>query len=212
LKPKTKEIIEKQKKLFAVAVRDKKRWITCGIELAIVVALIVADLLTKRYIWGYCDTHGRSLRFIPGFMRFTAARNTGAAFGMFSSSVLALAVVSLICTIGLIAFIFYSYPRRNLTFRTALIFITAGAFGNNVDRFALRYVRDFIEFEFMNYAIFNFADACLTVGTILLLVYLVCNYSSDEKAKLEKAKQEEEAKKAEETAEEVKEENLTSNE
>ena len=41
------------------------------------------------------------------------------------------------------------------------------------DRLFLGYVIDFIETEFMNFAIFNVADCFVTVGVALLIIYLV---------------------------------------
>ena len=54
---------------------------------------------------------------------------------------------------------------------TALIF--GGAVGNLVDRINFQKVRDFIYLEFIRFPVFNVADICLTVGVILLGVYVV---------------------------------------
>lgn len=172
---------------FKVAVKDKKRWITCLIELAIVAVLIVADLLTKKYVYGYCVQNGK-VDIIKGVISFTAVQNSGAGFGIFANHTTALTVVSVICAIILFVFIFYSYPRRNLWLRSALILILAGAIGNIIDRIALGYVRDYIYFELINFAVFNFADSCLTVGTIVLIIYMLVFYSKEEKEKEEKRK------------------------
>ena len=45
--------------------------------------------------------------------------------------------------------------------------------GNLYDRLVYGYVVDFIEFSFMNYAVFNFADALVNIGAVLLFVYLI---------------------------------------
>ena len=57
---------------------------------------------------------------------------------------------------------------RNLQLGLALVL--SGAIGNLIDRVALGYVRDFIAFDFMNFPVFNFADSCITVGAVLLIV------------------------------------------
>ena len=51
--------------------------------------------------------------------------------------------------------------------------VAAGGIGNLVDRTQLGYVRDFFEFTFMDFAIFNIADAFVTVGAIVLIVALI---------------------------------------
>ena len=200
-----KNFLKETKEGFLVGIKDKKRWLICGIELLIVAALIVIDLLTKQYIYGYCVENGK-IEIIKGVISFTPTENTGASFGIFKGRTTALTIVSLICAVVLFLFIFYSYPRRNLWLRSALILILAGAVGNIIDRLWLGYVRDFVYFELINFAIFNFADSCLTVGTIVLIIYMLVFYSKEEKEieekKKEKARQEalEAAKTAEENA------------
>lgn len=189
-----KDFLTETKNGFTIAVKDKKRWLVCGIELLIVVALIIVDLLTKKYVYGYCSEQ-EDIILIKGVLRFHAVENTGASFGIFANHTMALTIVSLICAVVLFLFIFYSYPRRNLWLRSALILILAGAIGNIVDRLALGYVRDFIYFELINFAVFNFADSCLTVGTIVLIVYMLFFYSKEEKEINEK-KTKEKAEKA----------------
>lgn len=188
-KMKAKEFLQETKKSFAVAIRDKKRWITCLIELLISLAFLAIDLLTKHFIYGACKENGK-INIIKGVICFEAVENTGASFGIFSGKTTALTVVSIICAAVLLLFLFYSYNRRNLWLRSALVLILAGAVGNIVDRLAFGYVRDFIYFELIDFAVFNFADSCLTVGTIVLIIYVIFFYSKDEKALEEKRNQE----------------------
>lgn len=169
------------KRDFIAAVKDKKRWAACLIELLIMCVLIVADQLTKLYIYGHCASDG-DIVLIDGVIRFTAVRNTGASFGIFQGSTGALTAVSLVCSILLVLFIFYSYPRKSKWLRAALVMITAGAIGNVIDRLAFGYVRDMVYFELIDFAVFNFADSCLTVGTVVLIIYIIFFYNKDEAA------------------------------
>jgi signal peptidase II len=179
-KEQARKSLKNFQKDFQTAVKDKKRWFTCLIELLISAALVAVDLITKEYIYGYCNRNGK-INVIKGVFSFTCVENTGASFGIFSDSPTALTIVSVICACALVVFMFYSYPRRNLWLRSALILILAGAVGNIVDRIILGYVRDFIYFELINFAVFNFADSCLTVGTIVLIIYILFFYSKEEK-------------------------------
>lgn len=181
---------ESYKKDFLTAVKDKKRWIACLIELGIMCLLLAVDLLTKHFIYGHCETQG-DIIIIDGVIRFTAIKNTGASFGIFKNATTALTVVSLICSIILILFIFYSYPRKNKWLRSALVMITAGALGNVIDRLHFGYVRDMVYFELIDFAVFNFADSCLTVGTAVLIIYIIFFYTKEEESI---RKQKEEAK------------------
>ena len=87
----------------------------------------------------------------------------------------------------------------------ALTVILSGAIGNLIDRVALGYVRDFIAFDFMNFPVFNFADSCITVGAVLLIVSVLFTKSGrayfaaldEKKQKPEKAGAEPDVKQAE---------------
>ena len=114
------------KKGFLVGVKDKKRWLVCSIEILIAVALVAIDLITKEFIYGHCKENGR-INIIEGVICFTSVENTGGGFGIFSDSTLALTIVSILCSVFLSIFIFYSYQRRNLWLRSALIMILGGA-------------------------------------------------------------------------------------
>ena len=51
--------------------------------------------------------------------------------------------------------------------------IIGGAIGNMIDRIFLGYVVDFLEFTFIDFPVFNVADVCVVIGTILMAIYLI---------------------------------------
>ena len=59
--------------------------------------------------------------------------------------------------------------------KAVLMLIVTGAIGNLIDRFRLKYVVDFLRFDFGSYTfpIFNFADICATCATALLLILVI---------------------------------------
>ena len=70
--------------------------------------------------------------------------------------------------------------------------VIAGGAGNFVDRVARGFVVDYIEPTFVNFAVFNFADCCVTVGAALLIIKTVYDlirenkkYLSDDEKKAE---------------------------
>ncbi len=128
--------------------------------------VIIVDLLTK-----HC-TVGINQDFIPGFIKFFYAENTGAAWSVFSGSRIALIVFSILAILIILFYSFYSKSESKLL-HISLGFIVGGAFGNLIDRLYFGYVRDFLKLEFMNFPIFNIADASLTVGVILICVYFI---------------------------------------
>lgn len=67
-------------------------------------------------------------------------------------------------------FSFRDQARSSIVVRIAFGMILGGAIGNVIDRLHLRYVVDFIDFYRIWPNIFNVADACITVGVILLIL------------------------------------------
>ena len=57
-----------------------------------------------------------------------------------------------------------------------------------IDRIFLGYVRDFINFMFIDFPVFNFADISLTFGIIIVVIYFLFYYSKEE-AKISKNKE-----------------------
>jgi signal peptidase II len=64
--------------------------------------------------------------------------------------------------------------------------IIAGGIGNLVDRLTLGYVRDFVYFELIDFAVFNLADSALTVGVIFILIFILFYYMPEDKKKAKK--------------------------
>ena len=58
-------------------------------------------------------------------------------------------------------------------FCNSLLIASVGAVGNVIDRFMLGYVRDMIQFTFVNFAVFNVADSFACIGAVLLGVFLL---------------------------------------
>ena len=57
--------------------------------------------------------------------------------------------------------------------------ILGGTIGNFVDRLNLGYVLDFIRLDFVNFPIFNIADASIFVGVAIILVMQKRFFSED---------------------------------
>lgn len=54
-----------------------------------------------------------------------------------------------------------------------VVLLTAGGIGNLIDRVFRGYVIDFLEFTFIDFPVFNFADCLVTVGAAAAIVYLI---------------------------------------
>ncbi len=167
----------------------KKYGIVFAIEFAVVAVLVALDLITKEFIYGPLAKSGTDNVIIEGFLVFSPHENTGAAFSVFSGNALILAFVSLFASVAVIVLQIWSIKWRNPCLRAGIVLILAGAIGNMIDRFALGYVRDFVDLKgiFNWVGVFNFADSCITVGAVVVIVYLIFFYNKDLK-KFEDAK------------------------
>jgi signal peptidase II len=138
---------------------------------AIVVLLVIAlDQGIKWLAELYLPLH-QQIDILP-FISLYRTHNTGIAFSMLSGlGAAGLAVIA----IGVIAVVLVLWAKTAPEYRIARVgfaLIVGGAVGNLIDRTFYGYVIDFILFHTPNwsFAIFNFADASITVGAGLVLL------------------------------------------
>ncbi len=111
--------------------------------------------------------------FLPGLLKLTYVRNTGAAFSSFQGMQWMFALIFVVFT-GLIV---WEYVKKTMPFRRfdwfCIAAIYGGGLGNMIDRVRFGYVVDMIETAFMDFPVFNVADVFITCGCVLLLVSLI---------------------------------------
>jgi len=129
---------------------------------------LIADQLTKRLVVS-TFLPGESRIVIPHLLRWTFEQNQHGAFGLFGSSrVLLIAMALIVLTIFWVSF--RDAARSSAPSRIAFGLILGGAVGNIIDRLHYQYVIDFVDFYRIWPNVFNVADACITIGVILLLL------------------------------------------
>ena len=106
------------------------------------------------------------------FIDFTLVHNTGAAFGIGSQSTWLFIIIASVIVIGIIFWLCISKDLKP-GLVIALSLLAAGGIGNVVDRVIFGYVVDFIEFNFIEFPVFNVADICVTIGVILLFIQVL---------------------------------------
>ena len=121
---------------------------------------------------------------INGVIHLTYVENRGAAFGMLADSRWVFMIVSTVAILGMIAFLFSGMSQNNL-YDISIAIIISGGIGNMIDRIALGYVVDMIDFRLINFAVFNVADSFVCVGAGLLILALILDIIKDSKAKKE---------------------------
>lgn len=113
-----------------------------------------------------------SFVLIDGVLQLTYHENRGAAFGILSDARWVFLSISTVAILAILFYIFYKKDMPTL-WLVSLSMIASGGIGNMIDRIALGYVVDFIDFCLINFAIFNVADSFVTVGAFLMIFALV---------------------------------------
>lgn len=150
----------------------KKKWWLYLVELAVVAVILIADLLSKKYVWSFLDQNGMQENVI-GLFNLVKVKNEGAGFGIFQGKTVGLTVITFIVVIAICIYLFFAL-KESEWLRISLVFVTAGGIGNIVDRIAFGYVRDFLQFSFWeNFPVFNIADSFVTVGAFMLVIVLI---------------------------------------
>ena len=143
------------------------------LEMLFFAFIITLDLTLKDYLYKLVvEQNGGNMTVIEGFFDLTYSENTGMGFGMGSDSTLGITIMTFIIVVVVICYLLV-FRKDKPYIRIPLIMVAAGGIGNLVDRLAFGYVRDFFEFTFMNFAIFNVADSFITIGAIALIIGLI---------------------------------------
>ncbi len=146
---------------------------------AIIVIITVAlDQLSKTLVVSLMDFHGDSVQVLGKLLVFYRTENDGAAFGMLSNARWVFIVFSLV---AIAAGVFYliKYNRRHVLLTVSVSMLLGGGIGNMIDRLFRagvecdRAVVDFLHSSLMPWFYFNLADAFITIGAVLLCVYML---------------------------------------
>lgn len=110
---------------------------------------------------------------INDYLWFTYVQNTGALGGIFSSFTLALGLLSLSLSIGIIIYGLRLPKSTHALSYWGLGFLLGGAAGNMWDRLRYGYVVDFLDFRSQGqniWPVFNLADVAIDVAILLFVV------------------------------------------
>lgn len=144
------------------------------IAIIIIIAAVVLDRIFKLIAVTGIKPKGEIV-VLKDIFHLTYVENKGAAFGILSNQ----RWLFIIATIIMVLLLSYAVYKKMIAgklgvFCTALII--GGGIGNLIDRIFKGYVVDFIDLKLIYFicpAIFNVADMCVVIGTILLAVWLL---------------------------------------
>lgn len=122
----------------------------------------------------------QQIDLLPFFALFRT-HNTGIAFSMFSSLGAPALVVLTLGVVALVLYLSWRTSAHQVAARLGFALIIGGAIGNLIDRVTLGYVIDYFLFHTpsWSFAVFNLADAFITVGAALVVLQEALDWRRD---------------------------------
>lgn len=142
-------------------------------------ALVALDQLVKYLIRANIEL-GASVPFIPHLLDLTYVQNTGAAFSILRQHTWLLTLTSAVVVLVMCRLTVKGFFKNRLGMWSAAL-VLAGGMGNLIDRAVFGFVTDMFKTTFMDFAVFNVADCCITIGVPLLFLYVLLYVGKDEK-------------------------------
>ncbi len=136
----------------------------------IALLIVLFDQILKYWIHNQFAL-GEKTEIIPSFLSLTHVQNTGAAWSILEGHMWFFYIVTLL-VVGVVIYSMQK-PRNHPLMQTALAFILGGAIGNFIDRLLHRYVIDMFMVEFIDFPVFNIADMALTIGVVLMFIFIL---------------------------------------
>lgn len=140
------------------------------VAIIIGIVLAVVDQIIKYFVSLYLQPIG-SVSVIDNLFKLTYVENKGVAFGMFSDMRWLFVALTSVLLFFIIFYMFKKRPSGKM-FYIASGLIIGGGIGNLIDRLLYGYVIDYLSLSFFS-PVCNFADYCITIGTALLIIYLL---------------------------------------
>lgn len=146
--------------------------------IGLILVILLVDFYTK-YIVRNDVRFIKGVPLIPNLLSLIYVKNEGAAFSMLSGYRIALIIISSLAIILGIYAITRLY-RNNKIIILPVSMVIAGGIGNLIDRIFFGFVTDMISLSFFP-PVFNVADISVTLGCIILIIYIIAFDSSNER-------------------------------
>ena len=153
------------------------------LQAILIVLIVLLDQISKYFANIYLNGASKQ-DFIPYVLSLQYHENRGAAWGMLADHRWVFMTLSTVAILFIIGFLIYTRKDKNpLLLTLSLCFFAGGGIGNMIDRIFLGYVIDFLNFEFIEFPIFNVADSFICIGAFLIILYLVFDIISESRSK-----------------------------
>jgi len=161
-------------------------------------AVLILDQITKLIVKSTMSIHD-SIPVLGNFFRLTYIENPGMAFGIRVADNTFFTVFALVASVAILVYLF-KMQSEHFVARFALAIIFGGAVGNLSDRIIRGRVVDFFDFEFFDinippfqflfvnfpgysldrWPVFNIADMAVSIGIVLLLIFVSFSNEQEE--------------------------------
>lgn len=118
---------------------------------------------------------------LDGVFELAYVTNTGASFGMLDGQRWLFIVITVVVMLFLLLVILNGRFRLQPLLNVSLVLVLAGGIGNLIDRVLYGYVVDYLYFKLIDFPVFNFADCCLVIGAIFMVVFFLFIYEESKK-------------------------------
>lgn len=139
----------------------------------IYILIIIVGMILDRLSKNYAINNFIENPYQGKLLNLTYLENRGAAFGILQDNRIFFILLTIVIVAGLIFYFIKNYKTNPQILNIALAFVISGAIGNFYDRLIQGYVVDFLEFAFVKFPVFNVADIFVTVGSFLIIIYLL---------------------------------------
>lgn len=136
--------------------------------------IIILDQWTKWLVIKNMEL-GERIPVLEPYLGWLSHRNRGAAWGMLEGQMWLFGII----TVGVIIAILYYFHKHAIgqpLLQLGLMVLLGGAIGNFIDRMLRGEVVDFVDvlIPIINYdfPIFNVADAALTIGVVIMIIFV----------------------------------------
>lgn len=167
------------------------------------ILLFILDIASKWLVVNLVGTkgpdglvHGGTVSVIDGFFNIHLVFNEGMAFGLGDGNLafrILFIIISILAVIIIPYFWYKHLDKKSVLLNLVFSLCWSGALGNLIDRafyfkeiVGFSGVVDFFEFYIFGpnsqpFAVFNIADACLTIGLVLAVIYLLISLYKEHK-------------------------------
>ena len=149
--------------------RKYNKYIILSFSILMVVLDQLFKWLAKIFLY---DLPGRTHPVIKDVFHLTYIENRGAAFGLFDGKGIFLILLTSAIIAGCVLLLLLEKIKSPFLM-WSIGLVIGGGIGNLIDRLFRHYVIDYLDFRLINFAVFNFADCCVVIGTIMVLVFVV---------------------------------------